>query len=104
MMMMIANLVGFVVGVDGIQFFLKQLFGTAEGKFAKIMSSRVKLSTIISGLRFLFLACVVLFIDNQVLFEYRYVLVSLSMNLDILHEIQGGRDAKWNIPKMLAPW
>lgn len=78
MMMMIANLVGFVVGVDGIQFFLQQLFGTSEGKLAKSMSCRGKLSTIVSGLRFLFLACVVLFIDNQVLFEYRYVPVSLD--------------------------
>lgn len=44
-MMMIANLVGFVVGVDGIQFFLQQLFGTSEGMFAKIMNSRSKLNS-----------------------------------------------------------
>ena len=32
MMMMAANLVGFVVGVDGVSFFASQLFGTFEGE------------------------------------------------------------------------
>jgi hypothetical protein len=30
-MMMAANLVGFVLGIDGTKFFVQQLFGTAEG-------------------------------------------------------------------------
>jgi len=30
-MMMTANLVGFVVGVDGIRFFLSELMGTIQG-------------------------------------------------------------------------
>lgn len=31
LMMMAANLVGFVIGTDGIKFFVSQLFGTVEG-------------------------------------------------------------------------
>lgn len=31
LLMMLANLVGFVIGTDGIRFFVKQLFGTLEG-------------------------------------------------------------------------
>lgn len=31
-MMMAANLVGFVIGTDGIKFFVSQLVGTKEGK------------------------------------------------------------------------
>jgi protein-cysteine N-palmitoyltransferase HHAT len=30
-MMMLANLVGFVIGTDGIRFFVDQLFGTSQG-------------------------------------------------------------------------
>ena len=36
MMMMAANLVGFVVGVDGVSFFASQLFGTFEGRFLSV--------------------------------------------------------------------
>lgn len=32
-MMMVANLVGFVIGVDGMQYMVEQLFGTINGKF-----------------------------------------------------------------------
>ena len=35
-MMMIANLVGFCVGVDGMMDMLKQIFGTANGKIVHI--------------------------------------------------------------------
>lgn len=31
LMMMAANLVGFVIGTDGLRFFVQQLFGTSEG-------------------------------------------------------------------------
>ena len=31
LMMMVANLIGFVIGVDGIRFFLSQVFGTLNG-------------------------------------------------------------------------
>jgi len=53
LMMMSANLVGFVVGVDGMSYFVKELLWSWE------------------GLRFLVGACVCLFIAAQLMFEYR---------------------------------
>lgn len=53
MMMMAANLVGFVVGVEGVSFFAKQLFGTVE------------------GVRFLVGVVFCLFVGAQLMFEYR---------------------------------
>ncbi|KAG9004573.1 glycerol transporter [Tulasnella sp. JGI-2019a] len=53
LMLMIANLVGFVVGVDGMKHMTSELFGTVK------------------GLRFLAFACSCLFIAVQVMFEYR---------------------------------
>ncbi|KAJ2918186.1 hypothetical protein MD484_g2218, partial [Candolleomyces efflorescens] len=60
LMMMAANLVGFVIGTDGIQFFVSQLFGTGE------------------GLRFFITACACLFVGVQLMFEYRSVFRSLA--------------------------
>lgn len=54
-MMTIANLVGFVIGTDGIKFFLNQIFGTWE------------------GVRFVVLCCCCLFVAVQFMFEYRSV-------------------------------
>ncbi|KAF5379735.1 hypothetical protein D9615_005789 [Tricholomella constricta] len=53
LMMMGANLVGFVIGTDGIQFFVRELFGTTQ------------------GLVFFGAACVCLFVGVQLMFEYR---------------------------------
>ncbi|KAI0791177.1 MBOAT, membrane-bound O-acyltransferase family-domain-containing protein [Abortiporus biennis] len=53
LMMMIANLVGFVIGTDGISYLLDQVFSSWE------------------GIRFLFITCVCLFVASQVMFEYR---------------------------------
>ncbi|KAF8333870.1 MBOAT, membrane-bound O-acyltransferase family-domain-containing protein [Amanita rubescens] len=53
LMMMTANLVGFVVGVDGIRFFLSELMGS------------------IQGIQYLVFIVVCLFIGVQVMFEYR---------------------------------
>ncbi len=53
LMMMTANLVGFVIGVDGIKYMWAQILGTGE------------------GLRFLLGACATLFVGVQVMFEYR---------------------------------
>ncbi|KXN84378.1 Glycerol uptake protein 1 [Leucoagaricus sp. SymC.cos] len=53
LMMMGANLVGFVVGTEGLQFFVGELFGTAR------------------GLRFLAGAAACLFVGVQIMFEYR---------------------------------
>ncbi|CEL55893.1 Glycerol uptake protein 1 OS=Saccharomyces cerevisiae (strain ATCC 204508 / S288c) GN=GUP1 PE=1 SV=1 [Rhizoctonia solani AG-1 IB] len=53
LLMMGANLVGFVIGLDGMRYFLSELIGSWQ------------------GIRFLFAACVCLFIAVQVMFEYR---------------------------------
>ncbi|KAF8872573.1 MBOAT, membrane-bound O-acyltransferase family-domain-containing protein [Infundibulicybe gibba] len=53
MMMMSANLVGFVIGLDGLRFFLDQLFGTTQ------------------GLLFLVVAFFCMFVGVQLMFEYR---------------------------------
>ncbi|KAF9268566.1 MBOAT-domain-containing protein [Marasmius fiardii PR-910] len=53
LLMMTANLVGFVIGTDGIQFFINQLFAT------------------VSGYRFLVGAVCCLFVGVQLMFEYR---------------------------------
>ena len=76
MMMMAANLVGFVVGVEGVSFFASQLFGTFEGRF---LSVRFIVSCLISdpapdplpGVRFLVGVVFCLFIGAQLMFEYR---------------------------------
>ncbi|KAK2460146.1 hypothetical protein APHAL10511_007825 [Amanita phalloides] len=53
LMMMTANLVGFVVGVDGVRFFLSELLGTTQ------------------GIQYLIFVIICLFIAVQVMFEYR---------------------------------
>ncbi|KAK7036422.1 glycerol transporter [Paramarasmius palmivorus] len=53
LLMMTANLVGFVIGTEGIQFFIDRLFGTME------------------GLKFLVGAVCCLFVGAQLMFEYR---------------------------------
>jgi len=53
LMMMTANLVGFVIGVDGIWYLAQELFGTWQ------------------GVRFLAFTCTCLFVGVQVMFEYR---------------------------------
>lgn len=46
-MMMTANLVGFVVGVDGVRFFLSELMGTVQGENGlSVASSDVNFSAI----------------------------------------------------------
>lgn len=52
-MLMIANLVGFVVGVDGTRLLLVRLLGTWE------------------GVQFMILSCGVIWLDAQLMFEYR---------------------------------
>ncbi|KAF9071627.1 MBOAT, membrane-bound O-acyltransferase family-domain-containing protein [Rhodocollybia butyracea] len=70
LLMMVANLVGFVVGTDGIRFFFDQLFRTT------------------SGLRFLTGVIFCLFVAAQIMFEYRQVCSSvfLNNNLTIISE------------------
>ncbi|PIL32352.1 transporter [Ganoderma sinense ZZ0214-1] len=53
LMMMTANLVGFVIGVDGMKYMIEQIFGSWE------------------GIQFLLVASACLFVGVQVMFEYR---------------------------------
>ncbi|KZV96527.1 glycerol uptake protein 1 [Exidia glandulosa HHB12029] len=53
LMMMGANMVGFVLGVDGIKYLLSQLTGT------------------VAGWQFLIVACIVIFMVVHLMFEYR---------------------------------
>ncbi|KAI0247695.1 MBOAT-domain-containing protein [Lactifluus subvellereus] len=53
LLMMGANLVGFVLGVDGAQYFVRELIGSWD------------------GIRFLCVACACLFVGVQLMFEYR---------------------------------
>ena len=78
-MMMGANLVGFVLGTQGVSYMLKQLFTSWEGKFATHYASLPSYqdpfpNTLpIIGIRFMVFTCTCLFVAAQVLFEYRYV-------------------------------
>lgn len=73
LMMMIANLVGFCVGVDGMIDMLNHIFGTADGKNQEfILSIRIQFSfRVFKGLRFLVTVIVCLFIAVQIMFEIR---------------------------------
>ncbi|KAF7773455.1 hypothetical protein Agabi119p4_5622 [Agaricus bisporus var. burnettii] len=53
LMMMGANLVGFVIGAEGMKFFVREVFGTVQ------------------GLKFLLAAVAILFVGVQLMFEYR---------------------------------
>lgn len=53
MMMVIANLVGFVIGIEGTKYFLTQVFATWNGA------------------QFLLAAYAVIFVGVQLMFEYR---------------------------------
>jgi hypothetical protein len=76
-----ANLVGFVLGVDGAQYFAHELVGRWDGKScsespcAQFADWNVDL-----GIRFLLVACSCLFVGVQLMFEYGHV--GLFMNAD----------------------
>ncbi|TBU27794.1 MBOAT-domain-containing protein [Dichomitus squalens] len=53
LMMMTANLVGFVIGTDGMKYMMEQIVGSWQ------------------GIRFLLFACACLFVGIQIMFEYR---------------------------------
>ncbi|KAM5544772.1 hypothetical protein V8D89_001670 [Ganoderma adspersum] len=53
LMMMTANLVGFVIGTDGMKYMIEQIFGSSE------------------GVQFLLVASACLFVGVQIMFEYR---------------------------------
>ena len=70
-MMMTANLVGFVVGTDGIKFLASRLSGTWDGA------------------RFMIFAASCLFVGVQLMFEYRYVISSFRSYGHVIY--------RWNI-------
>ena len=63
LLMVVANLIGFVLGTDGTREFFAQLLGTAE------------------GLRFMAIMLPCMFVAVQLMFEYRYVLLLLLLLL-----------------------
>jgi hypothetical protein len=71
-MMMGANLVGFVVGMDGAQYLAYQLVSSWSGESlppdVPPCPSRTR-----AGIRFLFVAFPCLFVGVQLMFEYRCV-------------------------------
>ena len=71
-MMMIANLVGFCVGVDGMVDMLTHIFGTVDGKSAMIENAQGSvLILMIIGLMYLVTVTICLFIAVQIMFEIR---------------------------------
>ena len=76
--MLAANLVGFVIGTDGISYMVGQLTDNWEGARDSYggppCTQLVSLNSISCiGLRFIFFTCFCLFVAVQIMFEYRYV-------------------------------
>lgn len=74
LMMMVANLVGFVVGTDGIKYMVHEVLDSWQGasSIGPDLSTRLVLSwSRYSGIRFLLVSCVCIFVCVQVMFEYR---------------------------------
>lgn len=70
LMLMTANLVGFVIGLDGLQYLGSQLIGTWSGMDYLRVPAR-KLTRGFLGIAFLLVACACLFIGVQIMLEYR---------------------------------
>ena len=74
LLMMGANLIGFVLGVDGAQYLAHEVVSNWDGKsYSGVASVHFADGRTNPGLRFLFIACSCLFVGVQVMFEYRYV-------------------------------
>lgn len=71
-MMMAANLIGFVVGTDGLKYIIHQVFDTWQSTSASLAPGPGSKDRI--GIRFLLFSCVCIFVAIQVMFEYRCVL------------------------------
>jgi len=70
LMLMTANLVGFVIGLEGIQYLIGELTGSTSGMFP-LYRAGGKCSQETTGIGFLVVACVCLFIGVQFMLEYR---------------------------------
>jgi hypothetical protein len=74
--MLVANLIGFVIGTDGISYMIGQLTGSLEG--VCVRQREVKLLTrpnliTLAGVRFVLFTFFCLFVGVQIMFEYRCV-------------------------------
>lgn len=73
LMLMVANLVGFAIGLDGLKGLVHGIVGTYSGKapfFDRRYVEDRKLNHCV-GLAFFFTACAALFVGTQVMFEHR---------------------------------
>jgi len=70
-MMMAANLVGFVIGTEGIVYLAGELFGTLQGGLIRYNLSG-SILTVLKGIKFIVAASFAIFIGVQLMFEYRY--------------------------------
>lgn len=70
MLMMMANLVGFAVGIDGLKSIIQGIFRDWSGKSKKSIKPLAH-ADILAGLMFLVTACSALFVGIQVMFEVR---------------------------------
>jgi hypothetical protein len=86
LLMMGGNLIGFVLGMDGAQYFAHELVSSWAGKEVSLSQTPTRTSLIDiqnpkpPGIRFLFVACACLFVGVQLMFEYRYVRFVSFMN------------------------
>ena len=86
--MLTANLIGFVVGTDGISYMIGRLTDNWEGmcdKYGEIPDTGLISPNTLprTGLRFVLFTCFCLFVGVQIMFEYRYVLSRPRHNTNI---------------------
>ena len=70
--MMAANLVGFVIGLDGAQVLFREVFDGWQGIVNVVLKCLYTLLIGSLGFKFLAGVCAALFIGVQLMFEYRY--------------------------------
>jgi D-alanyl-lipoteichoic acid acyltransferase DltB (MBOAT superfamily) len=83
LMMMAANMVGFAVGLDGLESIVRGIFRDYSGMFLRSISygDGLLLTDVLPGLVFLATACVVLFMGIQIMFEIRQTELRRGINL-----------------------
>jgi D-alanyl-lipoteichoic acid acyltransferase DltB (MBOAT superfamily) len=83
LMMMAANMVGFAVGLDGLESIVRGIFRDYSGMCLRSFSygDGLLLTDVLPGLVFLATACVVLFMGIQIMFEIRQTELRRGINL-----------------------
>jgi D-alanyl-lipoteichoic acid acyltransferase DltB (MBOAT superfamily) len=82
LLMMTANLVGFVLGIDGVRYLGEQLVSSSDGASRSCIRFSILTKTLnrlvldvrtsgLIGLSFTLFSCICLFVAVQVMFEYR---------------------------------